>query len=56
MLTVSDNGTGIPAQGRRSGLLNLDERAQSLGGSFTHETPDEGGTKLVWRAPLPTGG
>ncbi|MFG2235044.1 GAF domain-containing protein [Streptomyces sp. NPDC048723] len=55
MLTVSDNGKGIPAQGRRSGLRNLDERAQCLGGSFTHETPDEGGTRLVWRAPLPTG-
>ncbi|MFI7178536.1 sensor histidine kinase [Streptomyces spororaveus] len=56
VLTVSDNGKGIPAQGRRSGLINLDERAQSLGGSFTHETPDDGGTRLVWRAPLSTGG
>ncbi|WP_374778516.1 GAF domain-containing protein [Streptomyces sp. NBC_01310] len=55
VLTVSDNGKGIAAQGRRSGLRNLDERAQGLGGSFTHERPDEGGTRLVWRAPLPTG-
>ncbi|MEU7731171.1 hypothetical protein AB0B78_39120 [Streptomyces sp. NPDC040724] len=54
VLAVSDNGKGIPAHGRRSGLRNLDERAQCLGGSFTHETPDEGGTRLVWRAPLPT--
>ncbi|WP_344551115.1 sensor histidine kinase, partial [Streptomyces spororaveus] len=55
VLTVSDNGKGIAAQGRRSGLRNLDERAQGLGGSFTHERPAAGGTRLVWRAPLPTG-
>ncbi|MFJ7776935.1 GAF domain-containing protein [Streptomyces yangpuensis] len=55
-LTVSDNGTGIPAQGRRSGLRNLDERAQVVGGSFTVETPEEGGSRLVWRAPLPRSG
>ncbi|MFD6111114.1 GAF domain-containing protein [Streptomyces yangpuensis] len=54
-LTVSDNGTGIPAQGRRSGLRNLDERAQVVGGSFTVETPEEGGSRLVWRAPLRSG-
>ncbi|MEU6395509.1 GAF domain-containing protein [Streptomyces cinnamoneus] len=55
MLTVSDNGKGIPAQGRRSGLRNLAERAKGLGGNFTVDTPDEGGSRLVWRAPLPTG-
>ncbi|WP_330294797.1 sensor histidine kinase [Streptomyces sp. NBC_00503] len=55
MLTVSDNGRGIPAQGRRSGLLNLAERAEGLGGTFSIDTPDEGGSRLVWRAPLPTG-
>ncbi len=54
-LTVSDNGRGIPAQGRRSGLLNLAERAEALGGTFTVDAPDEGGSRLVWRAPLPTG-
>ncbi|MFJ9943231.1 GAF domain-containing sensor histidine kinase [Streptomyces erythrochromogenes] len=55
MLTVSDNGKGIPSQGRRSGLRNLAERAEALGGTFTVDTPDEGGSSLVWRAPLPTG-
>ncbi|MFC9581575.1 GAF domain-containing protein [Streptomyces yangpuensis] len=55
-LAVSDNGTGIPAEGRRSGLRNLDERAQVVGGSFTVETPEEGGSRLVWRAPLPRSG
>ncbi|MET9855286.1 GAF domain-containing sensor histidine kinase [Streptomyces sp. NPDC006450] len=54
-LTVSDNGRGIPAQGRRSGLLNLAERAEGLGGTFSVDTPEEGGSRLVWRAPLPTG-
>ncbi|MFJ1566453.1 sensor histidine kinase [Streptomyces erythrochromogenes] len=54
-LTVSDNGRGIPAQGRRSGLRNLAERAEGLGGTFTVDAPDEGGSRLVWRAPLPTG-
>ncbi|WST99003.1 GAF domain-containing sensor histidine kinase [Streptomyces erythrochromogenes] len=56
VLTVSDNGAGIPAQGRRSGLRNLDERARGVGGSFTVESPQEGGSRLVWRAPLPGGG
>ncbi|WP_109782704.1 sensor histidine kinase [Streptomyces sp. CG 926] len=53
VLTVSDNGKGIPEQGRRSGLRNLDERAQDVGGTFTIESPEEGGSRLVWRAPIP---
>ncbi|MEC4570171.1 sensor histidine kinase [Streptomyces virginiae] len=52
VLTVSDNGKGIPAQGRRSGLRNLDERAHDVGGTFTVESPEEGGSRVVWRAPL----
>ncbi|MFD5416937.1 GAF domain-containing protein [Streptomyces sp. NPDC127069] len=52
VLTVADNGVGIPAQGRRSGLSNLGERARAVGGTFTVETPDGGGSRLVWRAPL----
>ncbi|MFF0549853.1 GAF domain-containing protein [Streptomyces sp. NPDC004311] len=55
VLTVSDDGSGIPPQGRRSGLRNLDERARSVGGSFTVELPEEGGSRLVWRAPLTEG-
>ncbi|MGW7451856.1 GAF domain-containing protein [Streptomyces sp. NPDC054787] len=51
-LTVSDNGCGIPAQGRRSGLRNVRERAESLGGTFTLDSPEGGGSRLVWRAPL----
>ncbi|MEU6864430.1 GAF domain-containing protein [Streptomyces sp. NPDC046876] len=52
VLTVSDNGIGIPAGGRRSGLANLDERARRVGGSFLAEAPAVGGSRIVWRAPL----
>ncbi|WST42288.1 GAF domain-containing protein [Streptomyces sp. NBC_01167] len=52
ILTVSDNGRGVPAGGRRSGLKNLEERAQSLDGSLTISAPPDGGSRLVWRAPL----
>ncbi len=51
-LTVQDDGVGIPAQGRRSGLRNLEERARSLGGSFPLTAPPTGGTVLNWTVPL----
>ena len=37
---------------RRSGLGNLAERAALVGGTFTAESRPEGGTELVWAAPL----
>ncbi|GGQ64628.1 sensor histidine kinase [Kitasatospora griseola] len=52
VLTVQDDGVGIPAQGRRSGLRNLEERARSLGGTLTVTAPPNGGTTLNWTAPL----
>ncbi|MFG2696470.1 GAF domain-containing protein [Kitasatospora sp. NPDC048407] len=52
VLTVQDDGVGIPAQGRRSGLRNLEERAHSLGGTLTVTAPPNGGTTLNWSAPL----
>ncbi|MEV7010807.1 GAF domain-containing protein [Streptosporangium sp. NPDC051022] len=51
-LTVTDNGIGLPSGGRRSGLRNLEERATQLGGTFTVESAPEGGTRLLWSAPL----
>ncbi|MEU4835593.1 GAF domain-containing protein [Streptosporangium sp. NPDC023615] len=51
-LVVSDNGVGLPADGRRSGLRNLQERAAQLGGSFEVHSPSEGGTRVRWSAPL----
>ncbi|WP_181794666.1 GAF domain-containing sensor histidine kinase [Streptomyces sp. WELS2] len=53
-LTVSDNGVGIPPDGRRSGLHNMAERAGQLGGHFDVSSPDGGGTVLRWRVPLPS--
>ena len=52
VLVVEDNGVGIPAEGRRSGLSNLADRARSVGGRMDIETPPEGGSRIVWRAPL----
>ncbi|MFJ5173593.1 GAF domain-containing protein [Streptomyces griseoviridis] len=53
-VTVKDNGRGMPrGEGRRSGLRNLSERAAQAGGELTVDRPDGGGTRLVWRVPLP---
>jgi signal transduction histidine kinase len=53
---VADNGTGIRADGRRSGLRNLAARAEKLGGELQLGPADPGGpslgTRLEWRAPL----
>lgn len=52
-LTVTDDGVGIPAEGRRSGLSNLARRAEALGGSSRYGPgPDGVGTTVVWEAPL----
>ncbi|WP_405676980.1 GAF domain-containing protein [Streptomyces sp. NBC_01511] len=54
-LSVADDGVGIPAGGRRSGLRNLRRRAESLGGA-SEVGPglgeDGGGTTVIWQAPL----
>jgi signal transduction histidine kinase len=52
VLVVEDDGTGIPAGGRRSGLRNLADRARSLGGSFETRDREGGGSVLEWRVPL----
>ncbi|WP_030270900.1 GAF domain-containing sensor histidine kinase [Streptomyces sp. NRRL B-24484] len=53
VLSITDNGIGLPEGGRRSGLANLAERAASLRGGFDARTRPGGGTELVWRVPLP---
>jgi len=55
-LRVTDNGVGLPAQGRRSGLDNLARRARDLGGEFSAHTvdPPATGTVVEWRVPLET--
>jgi two-component system, NarL family, sensor histidine kinase DevS len=52
VLRVEDDGVGIPVNGRRSGLRNLEERARRLGGSFRTGRREVGGTLLQWRVPL----
>jgi signal transduction histidine kinase len=51
-VVVTDNGVGIPPGGRRSGLANMAERARRLGGDLELTTPEGGGTRLVWQAPV----
>jgi signal transduction histidine kinase len=51
VLRVEDDGVGIPAQGRRSGLRNLAERAQALGGALKIGRREGGGTLLQWKVP-----
>jgi signal transduction histidine kinase len=53
VVTVRDNGIGLAAGGRRSGLANLVERAQLLGGTCTILAAADGGTEITWRVPLP---
>nr|WP_106962906.1 GAF domain-containing sensor histidine kinase [Streptomyces roseochromogenus] len=52
-LKVSDSGVGIPSVGRRSGLLNMAERAETLGGRLEVTRPAGGGAALDWWVPLP---
>jgi signal transduction histidine kinase len=52
ILRVEDDGIGIPADGRRSGLRNIAERAEALGGSSSTRGGAQGGTVLVWCVPI----
>jgi len=57
-LEVHDDGRGMvgtPAPGGGHGLPNMASRAECLGGTFEVLQPEEGGTSLVWRAPITTG-
>ncbi|MEU3948463.1 GAF domain-containing protein [Streptomyces sp. NPDC029526] len=51
-LTVADDGVGLPEGGRRSGLRNIAERAEQLGGTLETTTSAGGGTTLVWCVPV----
>ncbi|MEV5705983.1 GAF domain-containing protein [Actinoallomurus sp. NPDC052274] len=51
VVRVADDGIGIRSGGRRSGLRNLAERAERLGGSFDIGPGEDGGSVLEWRVP-----
>ncbi|UQX10307.1 GAF domain-containing sensor histidine kinase [Candidatus Mycobacterium methanotrophicum] len=52
-IEVVDDGRGIPEHVTGSGLTNLLQRAQQVGGRFTVDSLPTGGTLLRWSAPLP---
>ncbi len=51
--SVSDDGKGLPERlARRSGLANLQARAEAHGGSLTIAPVPGGGTEVIWWVPL----
>jgi signal transduction histidine kinase len=53
LLRVVDDGVGFTPGERRSGLRNMADRAESLGGDFSIGPREQGGTVVEWRVPLP---
>ena len=58
-MSIADDGIGIGAAERRSGLANLRQRAEHHGGSFVFSVGDvlpaqldQEGTRLQWTIPL----
>ncbi len=52
-ITVLDNGIGRGPSSRRSGLANLQRRAEHLNGTLEIEAAHTGGTTLRWIIPMP---
>ena len=50
-LEVTDDGCGIPPGVTESGLRNLRDRAESLGGEFETGPAEPTGTWLRWWVP-----
>ncbi len=53
VLVIRDDGVGLREVTRRSGLANLADRAEQLGGMLKVGSADGGGTELHWQVPLP---
>ncbi len=51
VLTVSDDGRGLPDDVRESGVGNMRRRAESHGGSFGIESRPGAGTRVRWSVP-----
>jgi signal transduction histidine kinase len=54
IIDVVDDGVGVPPGVARSGLLGVERRAAKCGGMSVVVPGPDGGTRLTWRAPLPT--
>ena len=52
VISVVDNGVGMPTEVARSGLRNLEQRAEGLGGCFAVTPEQAGGTRLTWQVSL----
>jgi signal transduction histidine kinase len=52
VVEVVDDGRGIDPRAARSGLRNLEERAQQRSGQVSVVPGPDGGTRLRWSAPL----
>lgn len=55
VLTVTDDGGGVPPDRAESGLRNARRRAAELGGSLELRANDPRGTVFTWRVPLSEG-
>ena len=54
-LQILDNGHGVDQGGsglEANGLVNMRRRAEKLYGTFEIETPDAGGTLMIWQVPI----
>lgn len=51
-VAVTDNGVGCDPEAARSGLVNLRERAERLGGDFQLSRVVPHGTEVRWNVPL----
>jgi signal transduction histidine kinase len=49
---VQDDGVGTDPARARGGLVNLQDRARDLGGTFELLPSPDGGTLIDWRVPL----
>jgi two-component system sensor histidine kinase DevS len=51
-ILVVDDGRGLPEDVSPSGLGNLGDRAEAVGGAFTLGRGPDGGVKVEWSAPV----
>ena len=54
-LVIADDGAGIADTAVPSGLLNMRDRAEKLGGRFRTEAAEGGGTVVTWEVPRASG-